>query len=911
MKQRKRIALSWIMTGALTLSLFAGMTGTAAAGVDDASVGGAAARAEVAQLMEDEAGAEAVYVYGDGNQDAVHEITAGGTYYIGDSATGILTVDTTDQVTLIGNGADDDQLFQNLFINCAQAGTKLALQDVGISDKTNTANLINFTGRDNVLTILGTCLMDYDVGYTSQNDALIHVPFEGSLTINGSGTFYQYNCTQGAGIGGNTREMNGDITFALTGSAFIKGTRQGAVIGAGANAGSSGDAPGSITFESGTYNLETNSRGAAIGGSAGSGGASSGTSVYVRGGNININCDFTGSAVGGGGYNAGNDASGGTLYITGGSLRTYIDKNAANNSSSGYNGAPFTEGINDAAITAQRVNASGETVYKCVFDTTDLGEGPYTVLVDGQPFYTGGRHEYAFINEALSKDSGEQISVTRTMDNWIDNDEPNLYFYLTGEDHTITVNGADYKAVFDTAVLDEEGKVTDNKVYTTGAFTVEAPAEYEASFGMPSAETISVGQTVTVPVILTGANPAAGAELHLSSDVTVAKITGITLPDELAENGMQTISEDGASAMFSFYGEELDVASGVVVAEVTLEAVAEGTTALSLTNGTAARGAMTKEWAVAVPEEAVSVSVRGETSVPAFRSHSLLLSGQIGVNFYMDLPELDGVDYADSYMDFTVCTDTQTAAYDAEKTNSSGTYYGFTCYINSVQMADTITAVFHYGDGQTVRETYSVAEYVKTFQTYASSFDENTQNLINALADYGHYIQPFLANVRNWTIGADHAAMDGVTEYTDADVEAAAEAVKDYNVVHESNGSGVEQVTFSLYLDTDTSIYFYVKPASDFSGEVTAAIDGGSDNAAEAMEDGRYRIAVPGIAAHLLGTDYTVNVSAGSDFTITASAMAYVNSVLHSGAYAEDADALYAMTALYRYYAAAAAYKGI
>lgn len=163
------------------------------------------------------------------------------------------------------------------------------------------------------------------------------------------------------------------------------------------------------------------------------------------------------------------------MYITGGSLRTYIDKNAASNENGGFNNADFTEGVNDAVITALRKNADGENVYKCVFDTSELGEGPYTVQVDGKIFYSGGRHAWAYVNESLSKMTGEQVSVTRTQDNWIPNDESNLYFYLTGKTHTITVGEKTYQAVFEKDVLNEDGTVKDYKVYTDGAFTLSGP----------------------------------------------------------------------------------------------------------------------------------------------------------------------------------------------------------------------------------------------------------------------------------------------------------------------------------------------------------------------------------------------------------------------------------------------------
>ena len=43
-----------------------------------------------------------------------------------------------------------------------------------------------------------------------------------------------------------------------------------------------------------------------------------------------------------------------------------------------------------------------------------------------------------------------------------------------------------------------------------------------------------------------------------------------------------------------------------------------------------------------------------EIPQPAFATHSLILGGELGLNFFMDLPVSDGVDYSDSYMTFTL-----------------------------------------------------------------------------------------------------------------------------------------------------------------------------------------------------------------------------------------------------------------
>ena len=451
--------------------------------------------------------------------------------------------------------------------------------------------------------------------------------------------------------------------------------------------------------------------------------------------------------------------------------------------------------------------------------------------------------------------------------------------------------------------------------------TVEPSAsdeEYTASFGTPSAETVAVGQSYSVPVILAGKQTMAGAHLGLKSS-SQAKITGIELEDGLKKTGEQTIAEDGSTALISFYGMDLNVSSGLTVANVILTAESAGEAVLTMTEGAAARTGEVFDIPVLLSGSGASVTVTNDAAVPSFQTHSILLSGQIGVIFYMDLPKIEGVDYKDSYVEFTVNGKTQKATFNPDQKNPSGTYYGFTCKINSVQMAEEITAVFHYGDGQTVEGTYSVEQYVESFWKNADAYNEKTRNLITALADYGHYIQPFLASVRDWEVGTDYAEMAPVneagesliTELKDENIEAAKKAVQDFNVVRDPGNSGIEKVSFSLYLDSNTSLYFYLTPEKDFSGDVTAELvepaDGKMKIRVEQIGE-RYRVAVPDISAHLLGTTCKVNVSAGGDFMLEASALSYVNLLMNSDTYKNEF-APKAMTAMYRYYAAADAVK--
>ena len=396
------------------------------------------------------------YIYGDGNVGKECHITAGGTYYIGDGATGVLTISTTESVTLIGSGISTSARFEDLYIDCEYAGTHLTLQDVYISNTAGRSdpkmtNMIDFTGSGNVLTFAGVSILDQNTNATGY--ALIHVNESTSLTVTG-GVGYVYKREQGAGIGGNggasggegqPYENNGEITFdnALL---FMKSTKQGALIGSGAQASRAESEPGSIIIRNSELNLIANARGAAIGGSAGSR-AAGGTNVYVTNSLITINVDYSGAAIGGGGFDANNvgaftngianDSDGGILHYTSGSIRAFIDTNAVTAwdvPGSGVNG--------NKAITARVQNNSGEMLHLLVFNTDKINGSTYTVREGNTIIYSGSRHQYRYINEDTDKYG--QTNINYTIDNWTALDDSNLYLYLTGEDHELTVNGEAY-----------------------------------------------------------------------------------------------------------------------------------------------------------------------------------------------------------------------------------------------------------------------------------------------------------------------------------------------------------------------------------------------------------------------------------------------------------------------------------
>ena len=292
---------------------------------------------------------------------------------------------------------------------------------------------------------------------------------------------------------------------------------------------------------------------------------------------------------------------------------------------------------------------------------------------------------------------------------------------------------------------------------------------------------------------------------------------------------------------------------------------------------------------------------------PAFRSQSLVLSGQIGVNFFLELPEIEGIDYSESYMEFTVGRD-QTVmrdGFDPDHMNASRTRYGFTCYVNSIQMADTITAVFHYGRGKTVSKEYSVARYIDFFEQNLGSFSAKSVALIRAIADYGHYSQIYLADVNGWTVGEKYAEMS-VHYEEDFDYAGILSEVSGKAFVKALGSAKVEKATYKLHLDSETTVDVYLTPKEGTALTASAKYNG-KTYAAVKQGDGRYLVRIPGISAHQLGDMITVEGSAGGAFKVIVSALSYARSVLNSAG--SNKAAKDGMSALYRYYAAVLAYR--
>ena len=313
-----------------------------------------------------------------------------------------------------------------------------------------------------------------------------------------------------------------------------------------------------------------------------------------------------------------------------------------------------------------------------------------------------------------------------------------------------------------------------------------------------------------------------------------------------------------------------------------------------------------------------TVNVFFEAPAPRFTSQSLVLSGEIGVNFFLTLYG-DPADYEGSYVIFTVNgVERDPVALDSGFRNRSGTSYGFTCHVNSLQMAEDITAVYYYGEelNETVETHFSVLDYVNYIEKYSSDYSEKVQELAKAINDYGYYAQQYLSGVHGFTLGEEGQYSEIPAPYYvlgENDFQDAADDLEDFkcyfNEEDEEAELPINGLTYLLALDSKTEIRIYLRLQEGVTGPVYYRIDSDGDYIEAAPQpDGRYMISIENISAHMLGNMYEVTISAGgAERTLNISALSYAQAVLSSERQGDDAKA--AMCALLYYYQCAMDYK--
>ncbi|MBO4651005.1 MAG: hypothetical protein J5653_07430 [Clostridiales bacterium] len=317
--------------------------------------------------------------------------------------------------------------------------------------------------------------------------------------------------------------------------------------------------------------------------------------------------------------------------------------------------------------------------------------------------------------------------------------------------------------------------------------------------------------------------------------------------------------------------------------------------------------------------EYVAVVINGMTfykepaADPEFSGYSLILTGTVGLTFYVHVPDSADWTKEDSYMTFEITGKgglvSDRANFDANNKISTGSsaFYGFTCNVTALQMADKITATYHVMNGstevKTITNTCSVEDYIKVVvKNQNNAFGERDIELAKALADYGHYVQLYLSELRGFTLAADNAnAYAPMNTYYNAfSTSDAKSAVENYGIVRGINDD-IQKITFSMLFESDNSICVYVFPKATFEGTVSATVDG-SPCTVTKVNSSKYQIKISSLNATQFATSHTVVISTGNgdDVTVTVSAFSYLREFFNK--YADGTTASNAAAAAYDYY---------
>ena len=127
--------------------------------------------------------------------------------------------------------------------------------------------------------------------------------------------------------------------------------------------------------------------------------------------------------------------------------------------------------------------------------------------------------------------------------------------------------------------------------------------------------------------------------------------------------------------------------------------------------------------------------------------YSLSLSGNIGVNFYMELSDEVVADET-AYMQFTLPNGEkpQVKVSEAEKvTLDNKEYYVFTCEVAAKEMDNTITAQIITSDGEGVAYKYTVRDYADYILDEGNGYDDNTKAVVSAMLSYGDYAKAYFS----------------------------------------------------------------------------------------------------------------------------------------------------------------------
>ncbi|MBO4927577.1 MAG: hypothetical protein J5379_04935 [Clostridiales bacterium] len=307
---------------------------------------------------------------------------------------------------------------------------------------------------------------------------------------------------------------------------------------------------------------------------------------------------------------------------------------------------------------------------------------------------------------------------------------------------------------------------------------------------------------------------------------------------------------------------------------------------------TAPEGNAFKEWSVVIGNAAAVTKAPGdkitatadttvtavwEYAAPTFIGYAMRLDGKITLQFFVGLP--DDMTPDECYVTFegkNVDGNKHYALSTEKCTKADG--YVVELDISSIEMAELFTPTLHYtlaqgGNESTVTgNAYSAKEYIDHGMAH---FSGNDLTIVKALADYGHYSQPYLSAQNNWRIGTDYAEM--TTKWSNSfEHDVIKNATSSYVAVR-TTSDDITAVTYKVRFGSEISIAVFLTPAEGVTIEKVTVDD---KEITPTKSGNRYYVIISNISVTKLTESHMISYGTAS---IIVSPMSYVNGILSSG----------------------------
>ena len=281
-----------------------------------------------------------------------------------------------------------------------------------------------------------------------------------------------------------------------------------------------------------------------------------------------------------------------------------------------------------------------------------------------------------------------------------------------------------------------------------------------------------------------------------------------------------------------------------------------------------------------------------DDSAVAFKGHSLSLEGDIGVKFYLEIP--NGTSNS-AYVKFTVQDNSQSEIFlvkDAPSVIIDGvTYKVFKCGVPAKNMTSVIHADLIDNGEILASDEYTVQEYAKYILDHQTQYDPLLVSLVKDLLDYGSAAQVyFKCNTDNLA----NEIMEEKWRYRYFNFSG-----YDYDPDEDCklpSGMTFSAVNLSLKSNTVMKMYF-----TDSSNRNVKFYYNGKELEQQDSK-GRTMIQIPGISAHMIRDEFVVTVKVEGDDTeyfVKYCPTTYCNIILGTESVGGDAHNLVRLYYLY------------